>query len=387
MAGAALLTVDLVWSFWLLVTMEMGEFASFRRPLLIILPIGFILVLRFVDEFLAVRALGILCLLAAEPLLDAAFLRPETSRLLVTVLAYLMIVAGLVLGNDALSCCAIKFIGAQGRRTLVAAFRFRASSSVRRSWFARSWHIEWVAALLRHSALATIAKWAFRGNVRIVSRILVIRGGAIGDFILTLPAIKLLRDSFPAAHLEILGYKHIVALAEMSGYADATRSIEYGRSPASSAARASLLLSWSIISAAFNRSSVTFSIRTKFSSTNLERAGVRNLIVGPAENHRTRNTPRGNWRVPSSSLALYLGRSGGGSSCLTSRETSIRSLIAIHPGSGSEAKNWPLERLVVAGGVASFDRIRRQPDCSLIGGEADVERVDATRASSCLTKE
>ncbi len=61
-----------------------------------------------------------------------------------------------------------------------------------------------------------------------MSRILVIRGGAIGDFILTLPAIKLLRDAFPSAHLEILGYKHIVALAEMSGYADAARSIEYG---------------------------------------------------------------------------------------------------------------------------------------------------------------
>jgi hypothetical protein len=94
-AGAALLTVDLIWSFWLLATMEMGEFSNFRRPLLIILPIGFFLVLKFVDEFLAVRALGILCLLAAEPLLDAAFLRPETSRLLVAVLAYLMIVAGL----------------------------------------------------------------------------------------------------------------------------------------------------------------------------------------------------------------------------------------------------------------------------------------------------
>src|SRR6185295_7095514 len=72
-----------------------GEFSNFRRPLLIILPVGFVLVLKFVDEFLAVRALGILCLLAAEPLLDAAFLRPETSRLLVTVLAYLLIVAGL----------------------------------------------------------------------------------------------------------------------------------------------------------------------------------------------------------------------------------------------------------------------------------------------------
>ncbi len=44
-----------------------------------------------------------------------------------------------------------------------------------------------------------------------MNRILVIRGGAIGDFVLTLPAIKLLRDNFPHARLEILGYKHIVA--------------------------------------------------------------------------------------------------------------------------------------------------------------------------------
>src|SRR5437588_12861479 len=94
-AGVILLTICLVWTFWLLATVQMGEFSAFRRPLLIALPIGYGLVLRFVDEFLAVRALGILCLLAAEPLLDAAFLRYETSRLLITVFAYLLIVAGL----------------------------------------------------------------------------------------------------------------------------------------------------------------------------------------------------------------------------------------------------------------------------------------------------
>jgi hypothetical protein len=94
-AGIVLLTVAFVWSFWLLATMEMGEFASFRRPLLIALPIGFFLVIRFVGEFLAVRALGILCLLAAEPLLEAAFFRYEASRLFVTVFAYLLVVAGL----------------------------------------------------------------------------------------------------------------------------------------------------------------------------------------------------------------------------------------------------------------------------------------------------
>src|SRR5436309_10042974 len=102
-AGVVLLTIALLWTFWLLATIEMGEFSAFRRPLLIALPVGYVLALRFVEEFLAVRALGILCLLAAEPLLDAAFLRNETSRLLVTVFAYLLIVAGLF-------CVAVPYI-------------------------------------------------------------------------------------------------------------------------------------------------------------------------------------------------------------------------------------------------------------------------------------
>jgi hypothetical protein len=94
-AGIVLLTMALAWSVWLLATMEMGEFSAFRRPLLIFLPIGYFLVLRFVEEFLAVRALGILCLLAAEPLLDAAFFRNEPARLAVTIFAYVLILAGI----------------------------------------------------------------------------------------------------------------------------------------------------------------------------------------------------------------------------------------------------------------------------------------------------
>ncbi|MGZ5019096.1 MAG: hypothetical protein ACXWAV_01580, partial [Chthoniobacterales bacterium] len=38
---------------------------------------------------------GILYLLAAEPLIEAAFLRYESSRLLVTVFAYILVVKGL----------------------------------------------------------------------------------------------------------------------------------------------------------------------------------------------------------------------------------------------------------------------------------------------------
>ena len=61
-----------------------------------------------------------------------------------------------------------------------------------------------------------------------MNRILVIRGGAIGDFILTLPTLKALREAYPHAHIEILGYKHIAVLAENRFYAQAIRSIEYG---------------------------------------------------------------------------------------------------------------------------------------------------------------
>ena len=36
-------------------------------------------------------------------------------------------------------------------------------------------------------------------------RILIIRGGAIGDFVLTLPVLQALRDNFPEAKVDVLG--------------------------------------------------------------------------------------------------------------------------------------------------------------------------------------
>jgi heptosyltransferase-2 len=61
---------------------------------------------------------------------------------------------------------------------------------------------------------------------RFRGKILVIRGGAIGDFILTLPAISALRQQFPEAYLEVLGYPHIIQLAMAGGLVNEARSIE-----------------------------------------------------------------------------------------------------------------------------------------------------------------
>jgi heptosyltransferase-2 len=53
-------------------------------------------------------------------------------------------------------------------------------------------------------------------------------------------------------------------------------------------------------------------------------------------------------------------------------------LIALHPGSGGKAKNWPLPRwAAVAETLLSADSNRW---ILLIGGEADIERVERLRA-------
>ncbi len=93
--GLVVLTVDFIWTWLLAYRMDWGEFYYVQTPVLVGLPVVYYLVIRYVDEFLSARALGILGLLAAAPLLDAAFLRPPESRLLVVVLAYAWIILGM----------------------------------------------------------------------------------------------------------------------------------------------------------------------------------------------------------------------------------------------------------------------------------------------------
>ena len=93
--GIVLLLGTAVWSFLLVLNMDLGEFTSYRSLFLIIIPIAAFLAIRYVEEFLAVRATGMLLLLAAEPVLEAAFLRPEKSRLLLVVLAYAWTIFGM----------------------------------------------------------------------------------------------------------------------------------------------------------------------------------------------------------------------------------------------------------------------------------------------------
>jgi heptosyltransferase-3 len=210
-----------------------------------------------------------------------------------------------------------------------------------------------------------------------MNRILIIRGGAIGDFLLTLPALKALRDARSQSHMEILGYKHIAVLAEDRFYAQAVRSIEYGplarffaRDSELPAELADYFASFDLIVSYLYDPDLIF-------ETNLRRCGVQNLVCGPArivENagHAARQLAR-----PVEQLGIkVVDLTERIFPSIEDREFAREFLasvpqpiIAIHPGSGSQAKNWPLENW-----ISLFSPSSRSADAErlvVISGEAD----------------
>jgi hypothetical protein len=103
--GQLLLGIGMLW-FWLLIApmnkgfisflaMDMTEFNAAKPILRLLMPILFVLVAMSITEFLSVRAFGLLGLLVAQPLLDAAFLRDPSSRLLIPLWTYALITVSL----------------------------------------------------------------------------------------------------------------------------------------------------------------------------------------------------------------------------------------------------------------------------------------------------
>ena len=219
-----------------------------------------------------------------------------------------------------------------------------------------------------------------------MNRILVIRGGAIGDFLLTLPALKALRDVQPHAHMEILAYKHIAALAENRFYAQAVRSIEYGPLARFFARNSELPIELADYFASFDLVVSYLYDPDQIFESNLRRCGVENLICGPsrvAENagHAARqlSRPIEELGINVFDLAERVFPSIEDRKVARDFLATVRKpIVAIHPGSGSHEKNWPLEnwiRLFLPGGrFTEFERL------VVISGEADgVQREQLER--------
>lgn len=207
-------------------------------------------------------------------------------------------------------------------------------------------------------------------------RILVIRGGAIGDFILTLPAIGLLRENFPDAELEILGYEHIVALAHRRFYADAIRSIEYGPMAGFFVPNSVQATDLAEYFASFQQIVSYLFDPDKFFEGNLRRAGVKNYLPAYVKIDDSQHAAQ-QLAQPLERLALFLEETAArvyptDADDAFAREflgESTRPVIAIHPGSGSARKNWPAEKWAALGSWLIGQESR--PRLLLVGGEAD----------------
>ena len=204
-------------------------------------------------------------------------------------------------------------------------------------------------------------------------KILVIRGGAIGDFILTLPAIAALRAQFPEAHLEVLGYPHIARLAVEGGLVNRAQFIE-ARALASFFARGGQLAAEMVqYFSEFNLILSYLYDPDSIFRTNVGRCTKAQFIIGP---HRPDDGAGVHaakvYLKPLERLAIFEASYVPALDFKASAPLLDEPWLALLPGSSSEAKNWAelITRLARAAALRFL----------LVGGEAEVGRMDRLSA-------
>src|SRR4051812_46538388 len=221
-------------------------------------------------------------------------------------------------------------------------------------------------------------------------KILVIRGGAIGDFILTLPAIAALRKNFPDAFLEVLGYPHIAQLALAGGLVDRVESIGARALAAFFARNGELAEELVDYFSEFDLILSYLYDPDQIFRTNVSRCTRGQFITGPHRpNESTTIHATELYLKPLEHLAIFdadpiprlrITTNPNPASSLFRNETGQGNdrIVALHPGSGSENKNWPeanwaelLQKLI---NDTAFNLL-------LVGGEAEGERLQRLAAA------
>jgi heptosyltransferase III len=209
---------------------------------------------------------------------------------------------------------------------------------------------------------------------------LVIRGGAIGDFVLTLPAIKLLRDHFSGAHLEILGSKNIAALAEKRFYADAVQSLDSASLARFFARDSELPPELTAYFASFDLILSYLFDPDQIFETNVRQCGAATFLAGPFKLENKEHAARQLAR-PLERIGLSLTDASARLFPNENDRNAVRHFydgaVALHPGSGSETKNWPIENWLKLGDFL----LAKGRRLVIIGGEADTGRTQKLRAA------
>jgi len=171
-------------------------------------------------------------------------------------------------------------------------------------------------------------------------RLLILRGGALGDFLVTLPAIALLRQRWPGAEIELIGNPVAATLAQTRGLLDRVH-------PQSSARwlplhrREALPPDLHVWLSGFElvlsfQPDPAGELAARFPL----RAGQRFLAGAP---HPTAGPAAAHYCAPLRELGLQPGALVHPLAPLAPPDPGPRPVI-IHPGSGSARKNWPVER-------------------------------------------
>jgi ADP-heptose:LPS heptosyltransferase len=170
-------------------------------------------------------------------------------------------------------------------------------------------------------------------------RILVLRGGALGDFIVTLPALAALRRHFPDTRIELVGNATAAQLAVKRGLIDTVHSQHearwstlYGAAPMPSD-MSSWVSEFDLVLSFWPDPEGELAARFPARAGQQFIAAPALPRVAPAAAHycaplRVLGIP-----APEPFFAVT-----------PSRPAPERAGISVHPGSGSLAKNWPLER-------------------------------------------
>jgi heptosyltransferase-2 len=206
-------------------------------------------------------------------------------------------------------------------------------------------------------------------------RALVVRGGALGDFLLTLPVLHALRTCAPASRLEVLAYPGIASLARTSGLVDQVRSIEYGP-------LAGFFTRGATLDPELQKYFGSFDLVVSYLydpdgifAENLRTSGVKRLVEGPS---RVTGTSHAIDQLAAPLATLGIPLAGRSTRLAVASAAETRTTLALHPGSGSPAKNWPTncwrelaERLLEA-----------QPNIriAIVGGEADAAALQSMRS-------
>ena len=206
---------------------------------------------------------------------------------------------------------------------------------------------------------------------------MVARGGAIGDFILALPAICSLRDAFPEAELDILANRQVAPIA-----LDAVKigNLFFLDDPAFAKF---FIKEKGISSDYFKGYDLVLSYLhdpEKVFEANGRHAGVEHFLIGPDKiadgSHASEQLaqPLLEFGLQVTDFAPRL-KIGETRRRRAQDRLGATSLIAIHPGSGSARKNWP----IASWACLISDLLNRGLPITLVGGEADREQIAALR--------